>query len=174
VARHVFAAKAVKVDINPCVAVPARVSRAFARRGYVPVKGTLNRFPIRATLVPVGGGRHRLYLNTEMRKGADVKVGDRVRLVLELDRAYRVIPTPSKLRAALRKNQAAARAFALLPRAERRDYLLYLNSLKTPDALERNVAKVISHLSRPRRRRRRGTLLARPAGSYARAAKKGA
>lgn len=166
-ARQAFEARIFKVGINPCVAVPGRVSRAFARRGYAPVKGTLNRFPIQATLVPVGGGRHRLYLNTEMRRGAGVEVGDTVRVSIQIDPGPREVPVPPELAGALRKDKTAARAFAALIPSHRRDYLLYLNWLKTPEALERNVSKVIAELRRsPRtRRRRRGSLLARPANS---------
>jgi hypothetical protein len=168
VARHAFAATIVKIGINPCVAVPPRVSRAFARRGYVPVKGALNHSPIRATLVPVGGGRHRLYLNTEMRTEAGVGVGDRVRVTLEVDTARRKASIPPELTAALRRNRTAARAFAAATPSYRRDILLYLNWLKTPESMQRNVRKVIAYLVRHRGRRRpgRGVPLPRPAGSY--------
>jgi hypothetical protein len=63
-----FSAKISKVVINPCVDVPESVSVFFGKRGNVPVVGTLNGYPIRTTLVPVGRGRHRLYINGEMRK----------------------------------------------------------------------------------------------------------
>ncbi len=148
--------------------MPARISRAFGRRGYVPLKGTLNTFAIRATLVPTGGGRHRLYVNAEMRKGARVEVGDRVRVILQMDGASREVPIPLELAAALRRNKGAARAFAALPPSHRRDYLLYLNWLKRPGALRRNVRKVVAHLLGLSRksRKRRGSLLARPGGSF--------
>ncbi len=54
-----FTATVYTLGINPCVDVPPRVSAAFGKRGYVPVAGTLNDQPIRATLAPKGGGRHR-------------------------------------------------------------------------------------------------------------------
>ncbi|NIS81617.1 MAG: DUF1905 domain-containing protein, partial [Anaerolineales bacterium] len=67
-----FFAQIYKLGINPCVDVPTRVSEAFGVRGNVPVVGTLNDVEIRSTLVPIGGGRHRLYINTDMRKRANV------------------------------------------------------------------------------------------------------
>lgn len=63
-----FQAKIEKAGINPCVNVPLSVSKAFGERGYVPVKGKLSGVPIKATLVPAGGGRHILYSNGECGK----------------------------------------------------------------------------------------------------------
>lgn len=84
-----FTARIRKRGANPYVDAPARMSAALGQRGAVPVRGTLNAVPIRATLVPAGGGRHRLYINGFMRKAAGVDVGDRVRLTLSPDGASR-------------------------------------------------------------------------------------
>ncbi len=67
-----------KIGVNPYVEVPRRVSDTFGIRGNVPVKGNLNGVPIRATLVPTGKERHRLYVNGDMRKRAGVDVGETV------------------------------------------------------------------------------------------------
>jgi hypothetical protein len=66
--RCEFSTQVQKVGINPCVAIPESVSACLGKRGIVPVWGSLNGVEIRATLVPIGGGRHRLYINGEMRK----------------------------------------------------------------------------------------------------------
>lgn len=144
---QVFTARVYKVGINPCVDVPARVSRAFApRRGYVPVEGDLEGFPIRANLVSVGGGRHRLYLNGGMRQGAGVDTGDRVRIRIRFDPKPRRERTPTALRDALARNQRAQAAWQRLTPSKRKEILLYLNSLKSAEALDRNVRKVIARL----------------------------
>ena len=80
-----FSATINKIAINPYVEVPECVSQYFAVRGFIRVTGTLNGIAIRATLVLAGNGRHRLYVNGEMRKKAKVKVGDIVNLSLKLD-----------------------------------------------------------------------------------------
>ncbi len=87
--RHRFSTRIYQHGINPCVDVPRAVSAAFNRRRHIPVKGTIDGHSFRATLVPIGGGRHRLYINGFMRKATGVAVGDRVRLALELDPASR-------------------------------------------------------------------------------------
>jgi hypothetical protein len=141
-----FSAKVYKLGVNPCVDVPQRVSRAFGKRGYVPVKGALNGHAIRATLVPKGGGRHRLYLNGDMRQRAGVEVGDRVDLVLDLDTRPRSVPMPKELAAALRQNRNARAAFESLPASRQKEILVYLNWLKRPETLQRNIDKVVAGL----------------------------
>jgi len=141
-----FTAKIEIAGINPYVAVPTDVSRALAKRGHVPVKGSVNGFPIRATLVPTGGGRHRLYINGEMRKGAGVGVGDEIMVTLKPDSWPRVTPIPEAFRKALEANKKAKQAFEKLPPSHRKEYLDYLNWLKTPGSLERNIKKVIDIL----------------------------
>jgi len=83
--KRQFTATIYKVGVSPLVDVPEAVSRAFGVRGYVPVKGMLNDTPIRATLVPAGGGHHHLYINGQMRKQAGVDTGDEVDISLEFD-----------------------------------------------------------------------------------------
>jgi len=154
-----FSAVIYKVGINPCVDIPERVSRTFGIRGNIPVTGALNGLPIRATLVPIGEGRHRLYINGEMRRRARVNAGDRINLRLELDTTPRMLPLPKPLDAALKENETAGAAWERLTPSHRKEILAYLNWLKTPESLERNVKKVITVLlrtgskraSRPRR-----------------------
>ncbi len=141
-----FRATVYKVGINPCVAVPEKVSVAFAKKGYVPVAGRLNGFPIRATLVPLGNGRHRLYLNGEMRKGADVDRGDRVQIALKLDPQPRTVPVPAEFVRALEKNRRAKAADEGLAPSKWKEFLLYLNWLKRPETRKRIVEKIIAKL----------------------------
>lgn len=147
VKRQTFRAKIFNVGINPGVDVPARVSRALCRRGYVPVVGRLNHTIIRATLVPLGGGRHRLYLNTQMRQAAGVGAGDRVTITLKLDTKPRIVRMPKELAAALAKNEMARRKFKRMTPSHRKEWITYLRWLKSAEARERNVRKIIAKLS---------------------------
>jgi len=142
-----FSAPIHKTGINPYADLPMRVSRAFGRRGYVPVRGSINRFTFRATLVPVGEGRHRLYINGTMRKSAGVDVGDRIRVALEIDDAPREMPVPIDLARGLRQAGAWG-AFQRARPSDRKDILAYHTFLKTPEARKRHVQRVLEHLRR--------------------------
>ncbi len=141
-----FVATIVKVGINPCVEVPARVSAALARKGYIPVQGTINGHPFRAGLVSLGKGRHRLFVNGQMRKQTAVDVGDRIAVALEYDFQPRRTPVPRALTKALTANPAAKKAWQSLTPSRRKEILNYLNSLKRPESLDRNIAKTINKL----------------------------
>jgi hypothetical protein len=100
----------------------------------------------RTTLVPLQSEPTRLYLDTWMREAAGVGVGDLVHVSLRLDLESREIPIPGPLLAALEENAKARAAWDALAPSRRREILTYLNFLKTPEALERNVRKTISNL----------------------------
>lgn len=144
--RQRFWAEIYKVGINPCVDVPQEVSEAFGKRGYVPVAGTLNGHQIRATLVPKGGGQHRLYLNGEMRKRAGVGVGTRVVLSLEIDTQSREIAVPTDLEKMLKRKKGAVKAFAALTPSKRREILVWVLDAKTLETRQRRIEKVVDHM----------------------------
>jgi uncharacterized protein YdeI (YjbR/CyaY-like superfamily) len=94
----------------------------------------------------MGGGRHRLFLNGEMRKQAKVTVGDQVSLVLETDDQSRAVPMPAEFALALEEHAAAKVAFAQLLPSRQKEILAYLNWIKRPETLKRNIDKVIAML----------------------------
>jgi hypothetical protein len=73
-------------------------------KGPIPVKGTLQGKPFLAHVVRYRG-MWRLYLNTEMRRAANVDVGDQVTVGLQFDSAPRTVPVPHKFEFALSKNK---------------------------------------------------------------------
>ncbi len=143
-----FSARIYRAGINPSVDVPKRVSEAFGERGYVPVAGKINNTPIRATLVPIGKGRHRLYINGEMRKKANVDAGDRIHVELEIDITPRKIKMPEELATALSTSKDAKAAFEKLTSSRQKEVLTYLNWLKKPESVKRNIEKIVARLSK--------------------------
>jgi len=137
-----FTATVEKIGINPAVDVPREVSSALGRSGYIPVRGTLNGYDFRSGLVSLGGRRHRLFLNSEMRKVAGVEVGDTVSISVEFDPAPRVLPVPEELDAALSSNADFEEAWRQLTPSRRKEVLAYLNSLKRKETILRNVEKL--------------------------------
>ena len=143
-----FSSTIYKLGINPCVEVPLRVSRAFGRRGYVPVAGRLHGKPFLVNLVPTGRGRHRPFINGEMRNQAKVDVGDRITVTLKFDPRPREVPVPNDLARALRSHRTARAAWGLLTPSRRKEVLRYLISVKRQQTLDRNIRKVIALLEK--------------------------
>lgn len=170
--RHHFSATIYKIWILRYVDVPEEIASSLARQ-YVQAKSTGRRFatgskqaphskhtlarhiPVvvttsgqsaRATLVPAGGGRYRLQLNTELRKAARADAGDTVSLELTLDLASRRLPVPPDLREALRQHPKARKAFEALGPSHRMHFILWFDSAKSPDARDRRLTKAIDIL----------------------------
>jgi Bacteriocin-protection, YdeI or OmpD-Associated/Domain of unknown function (DUF1905) len=139
-------------EINLAVDPPAEVSDWFDRRGPVPVLGTLDDLTIRATLVPTGGGRHRLYLNGPMREAADKDEGDEVRMCLWLDPAPRDVDPPEDLRAAL-VAAGALEAFETWPPSHRREFIRAIENAKRPETRQKYVEQTVAEAVSGRGRR---------------------
>lgn len=145
-----FTARIEIVGVNPYLTVPAAVSRHFGQRGNVPVLVQLKRGQIPSTLVPVGGGVHRLYINRAMLRCTDARVGDWLALGLRRDANDRALKAPAGLINALRTQSAAAARWRSLAPSKRQEVIRYLLSGKTPATRERNLAKLLSVLTSER------------------------
>jgi hypothetical protein len=146
------------VDVPPEIAdaLTARLQRSKGKSGsktpkrvkpkYVPVVALVNGCSARVTLMPAGGGRHRIQLNTALRKAARVDVGDVVHVELRLDRASREAPVPADLHLALKENPAARRAFDELTTGHRRHFIKWFDSAKGLDTRMRRLGRAIDFL----------------------------
>src|SRR5688572_6900637 len=79
-----FSAKIYKVGINPCVKVPKHITNTMTPlKGYIPVKGKIQNYPFKQTLVPIKGRPFRLYVNRFMLKGGNVSLGQTATFTIE-------------------------------------------------------------------------------------------
>lgn len=144
--KHKFSAKIYKVGINPCVKVPHAITDKMTPvKGYIPVRGKIQKYGFTQTLVPVKNSNYRLYVNSYMLDGGGVKVGDTAVFIIEqyVRKKKEDYPMNPMLRKELTKH-GVKKAFEELTDARKNDILKYLNSLKpTGEAIQKNVAKVI-------------------------------
>lgn len=126
---------------------PQNVDKRSARRDstgskaaklrYIPVVVIVDGRSARVTLVPAGGGRYRMKINTALRKAAGVDAGDLASVELRLDLASRELPVPPDLRAGLKAIPKAQKAFEALTPAHRRHIIQYFDSAKSAEARRR-------------------------------------
>lgn len=145
-----FTSKIYKLGINPVVDPPDKIlggifAEAGRSKGPIPVRGKLNGAEYLQTLVKYGGA-WRLYINGNMLKDSGLNVGDVARVDIEFDPEPREVEIPPALAAALRKTNNAKAAFEKLTPSRRKEISRYLGSLKTPESIEKNVERIISHL----------------------------
>lgn len=144
-----------KEGINPYVDPPLGTGQKLGKRAVIPVKVLLDGIPFKANLMPLGaqrtqakpGEHHRLYLHGVMRKTIGKDVGDRVKVELALDTKPRREPMNKALAGILRKNAKARKVFEKFSPSHQKELNRYLNHLKRPEALERNLQKVFRYLT---------------------------
>ena len=150
-----FTARIEIVGINPFVLVSARRASKLkpSWRKPMPVMVRVNGKPERPwhiNMMPVGGGSFRLYLHATVRKASATGVGDRVRIEVRFNSAYKngpQHPIPGWFRSALKLNPAAARNWKALIPSRKKEVLRYFAGLKSPEARERNLARALWALS---------------------------
>jgi len=145
-----FSSEIYKLGINPVVDPPDKVVEAIFKlagrsKGPIPVRGTLNGADFVQTLVKYKG-TWRLYVNGEMLKASGLSVGDTAQVALEFDPRERTVPVPPRFRTALDSDRRVAEAFAGLTPGRQKEILRYLGSLRSDEALDRNIERVLSQL----------------------------
>lgn len=127
--------------MNVALDVPAEVSDAFGTRGHVPVVGTADGAELTATLVPVGGGRHRLFLNGAVLGAIGKGAGDSVEIRVRLDRSDRMAETPVDLQEALAEDGASEAWQALVP-SRRKELLVWLADAKREQTRAARIGRI--------------------------------
>jgi hypothetical protein len=113
---------------------------------YIPVVAIVGGKSTRTTLVPAGGGRYRMQINTAQRKSAGGDAGDLVTVELRIDLASRVVAIPADLREALARHPKARKAFEEMPPGHRRQFLMWCASGKRPETRRKHLDRAIDHL----------------------------
>ena len=145
-----FSAKIQIIGINPYVLLPVALSKyifqkAGKDKGAIPVKLRIGGKKFIQNLVKYSG-KWRLYLNGPMRKAAGKDVGDTIDIKIDYDPKERTIPIHPKLKSALSKNRQAKALFYKLSPSRQKEILRYINTLKSEEAVEKNIIKAIAHL----------------------------
>ncbi len=153
-ADHEFEAllEADPTDGGVWLVAPAGVSAAYATRGPVPVQATLDGFPYRGTLAPLGAGRHGLLVARQLRRALGKTLGDTVRVALARAGADPPLPVPDDLGAALALAPAAAAYFAQLAPGPRQELLRWLHAAKKATSRAHRLAHALELLGKGRHR----------------------
>jgi len=150
-----FSGRIQKEGINPYLDLPLGAgAKLGGKKAVIPVKVWLDAHLFRANLMPLGpkrtqaapGIHHRLYLHGIMRKTVGKDVGDRIGVVLQLDLKPPVVPMNPALAKELKKDSRAKAVFEGLSPSHQKELKRYLNHLKSPEALQRNIDKVMGYL----------------------------
>ncbi len=127
------------------IIAPFNVQEVFGTRARVPVKGTVNGYPFRSSLMPMSG-KHMMVVNKEIRDGAGVKAGDTVAVVMERDQGKRTVEVPPLLKKELGKSKAAKHRWGALSFTHRKEMARFILDAKQEETRTRRLAKVMDIL----------------------------
>jgi len=97
-------------------------------------------------MMPVGDGSFYLYLHGDVRKASDTKVGDKVAVEVGFDSGYingPQHPVPKWFASALEADPEVLKNWEALIPSRKKEVLRYFSRLKSPEAIERNLARVL-------------------------------
>lgn len=111
------------------------------------VKATFDGEPYRGTALKMGTECYVLLILKGIRAKIGKDVGDKVRVVMEVDTDERVVNVPAELEKALKKNKIAREAFAKASYTTRKEFAVAVSGAKTDATRERRIAHVIEQLT---------------------------
>lgn len=124
---------------------PFDVQETFGTKARVPVSGTINGFPFRSSLMPMGGC-HGMAVNKTMREGAKAKAGDVVEVVMQRDVDERTVEAPPELERELSKNKKARERWNSLAFTHKKEMANCIRDAKQEETKKRRLAKVMDVL----------------------------
>lgn len=154
-ATFVFQAPIEIYNGNPYVLVTASQAKTL-KAGWkkpMPVKVQINGQPKPAwkiNMMPKGNGDFYLYLHGEVRKASETKVGDIVSVKVSFDSTYHrgpMHPMPSWFSQKLNSSPPAKKAWGNLIPSRQKEIIRYFSWLKSEEARQRNLQKVMSALN---------------------------
>ena len=124
---------------------PFDVRETFGTKARVPVRGTINGFPFRSSLMPMGGC-HFMVVNRTIRDGANVKAGDIVDVVMQRDQEERTIDTPVEVEKELKKSKAARERWEKLGFTHKKEMTVSIREAKQEETKKRRLTKIMNVL----------------------------
>ena len=131
---------------------PFDVAEVFQRKGRVPVKGTINGFPFRSSLMNMGDG-HMMAVNAQVRDGGHCKAGDTVAVVMELDEDERKVEVPDYLKKIINSDVKAKEFWSKLSFTHQKEYVREIDGAKRPETKEKRIAAMMDALRENKRRK---------------------
>jgi len=134
-----------EAGVVAAIAPPVDVIEWFGTRARVPIRGTINGFPYRSSLMPCGNAR-MMPVNKTLCQGAGVQPGDIVDVVMERDTAERTVEAPPVLKKELAKSKKARESWDKMSFTHKKEIALWIADAKQEETTKRRVAKAMNVL----------------------------
>src|SRR5579863_9939988 len=122
--------------------IPVDLKKSWPEWRSRRVRGEINEFAFRTTLLPASDGGHLLLVNKKMQAGARVKTGDRVKIRLEPNLDVRIFVLPIELKNELKAERELQRWFDRLSPSIRNWIAYYIDQAKGAETRAVRAAKM--------------------------------
>ena len=126
--------------------VPFKVEEVYGKRSQVKVRGTIDKFPYRSSIAPMGNGLHAMVVKKEIREAIRKSAGDKVHVVMEVDTEERIVVVPDDFRQALEKSKKANEIFDKLSYTHRKEYVQWIESAKKLETRTNRIKSAIEKI----------------------------
>jgi hypothetical protein len=134
-----------EAGVVAAIAPPVDVPEFFGTRARVPIRGTINGYPYRSSLMPCGE-RRMMPVNKKLCEGAGVRPGDSVDVVMERDDEERTVEAPPVLKKELAKNKTAQANWEKLSFSHKKEIALAIAGAKQEETRVRRLGKIMQIL----------------------------
>jgi hypothetical protein len=134
-----------EAGVVAAITPPVDVPEFFGTRARVPIRGTINGYPFRSSLMPMSG-YHMMPVNKTLCRGAGVKPGDTVDVVMERDEEERTVDAPLLLKKELAKSKTAQANWEKLSFTHKKEMAISITEAKQEETRSRRLAKVMQIL----------------------------
>ena len=134
-----------EAGVVSAITPPVDVPEYFGTRARVPVRGTINGFAFRSSLMPMGGC-YMMPVNKTLCRGAGVAPGDIVDAVMERDVDERTVEAPAELKRELAKSKTARERWETLVFTHKKEMANSISGAKQEETRQRRLAKVMGVL----------------------------
>ncbi|HEX9805225.1 MAG TPA: YdeI/OmpD-associated family protein [Candidatus Dojkabacteria bacterium] len=121
--------------------VPEDVIESFNKGKRFPVVVKINNYSYR-TMVTTYEGKHAIGVSIEVRKNANVKVGDEVEIILEYDDKPREVEVPDDMQSQLNKDPKIKELFENLAYSHKKEYVMWINEAKKTETRASRLQKL--------------------------------
>jgi acetylornithine deacetylase/succinyl-diaminopimelate desuccinylase-like protein len=127
--------------------VPFDVYKVFGTKGQVKVKVTIDGYPHRGLIAPMGKGVHAIVVKKAIREIIGKNVGNKVYITLQKDTEPRIVDIPEDLDEALNKNKIAKENFNKFSFTCQKEYAQWITEAKKEETRTRRLEKAIEMIS---------------------------
>jgi len=128
------------------IRLPYNLAEVFGVRGQIRIRGTINGFSFRSSLFPTREGRHILFINRKMQKGARAAAGSVAHFEIEPDTEDRPATAPAELQQVLAQNKSLRRWYDQLNPSTRRDIAKWVSEPKSAESRKRRSEQIAERL----------------------------